>query len=449
MGKNVIVSFEGDIVKVAYISTKGKQIVVNDALTCKKEDFDSFLEKEKAKEFIVVNNFKDAFQDIFLIPPVKAKYAKSLIESEIKQKSPFEDFTYTYRVVGEKLEGNRKMQEISVYVVKTEDVKNITERFIEKGKLVKAVFPHIYAVASEMHFDDESVLCVSESGQSRVLFLIKNGKIEFVRSVQASENGISDADIQSINVTVNYCKQVLKASPSYIVLVGNLCGNYNATTQIDIPIVCPLKPKNLKVQNDIYLDFIFAISARSALKEANVSPKDYKSFYSTWKLFQYSTVAFIIISLAGGLYASYGIFNVLSSRGKMSSLKKEITGMDKNTLTMYNKRKTEFESYKGFIESSSKTAAMPVIKNFLTSFADANTKNVSIGTITMKINGDTLNVSISGLVNEAEDDGKEGFQKYTYYQEFIDSVTKLNGISIIKHELTPKQRDFIIELESK
>lgn len=449
MGKNVIVSFEGEIVKVAYISKKGKQVVVDDAITCKKEDFDSFLEKEKAKEFIVVNNFKDAFQDIFLIPPVKSKYAKNLIESEIKQKSPFEDFTYTYRVVGEKLEGNRKMQEISVYVVKTEDVKSITERFIEKGKIVKAIYPHIYSVASEMHFEDDSVLCVSESGQSRVLFLIKNGKIEFVRSVQATDSGISDADIQSINVTVNYCKQVLKASPSYIVLVGNLCGNYNATQQIDVPIICPIKPKNLKVQNDIYLDFIFAVSARGASKEINVSPKDYKSFYTIWKSFQYSAIAFIILSLAGALYAGYSGVDVLSSQGKMRSLKKEITGMDKNTLSMYTKRKSEFESYKGFVESSKKTATMPVIKNFLTSFADANTQNVSIGTMSMKINGDKLNINITGLVNEGSDDEKEGFQKYTYYQEFIDSVTKLNGISVVKHALTPKQRDFIIELESR
>ncbi|MBI4843510.1 MAG: hypothetical protein HY809_04205 [Nitrospirae bacterium] len=449
MGKNVIVSFEGDIVKVAYISKKGKKFVVNDALTFSNKEFDSFLQKEKAKEFIVVNNFRESFQDIFLIPPVKSKYAKNLIEAEIKQKSPFEDFTYTYRVVGEKLEGNRKMNEISVFVVKTADVANITERFITHRKLVKGIYPHIYAVASAAPFEDDSVLCVTESSHSRILFLLKNGKIEFVRAVQAGAAGISDADLQSINVTANYCKQVLKASPSQIVLLGGLCQNFSATTALDIPMVCPLKPANIKAQNDVYLDFIYPISALKVPKEADVTKKDYKGFYLSWKLFRFSAAALIALAVAGLLFSGYSLMSVFSEKGRLNSIKKEIAANDKNTLANYNKRKAEFESYKGFVEASKATAGMPVLKNFLTSFADAKTDSVSINTISMKISGEVLNTHIDGAVNASPDDATGGLQKYTYYQEFIDSLMKLQGISVKQHELVPKQRDFKIDLESK
>lgn len=449
MGKNIVVSFEGDIIKVVYISKKGKQLVVDDALTFKNEEFDDFLEKEKAKEFLVVNNFTDAFQDIFLIPPVKAKYAKNLIESEIKQKSPFEDFTYTYRVIGEKMEGNRKLQEVAVYVVRTEDLTRITERFIEKKKLVKAIYPHIYSVASEVPFEKDSVLCVSETGRSRVLFLLKNGKIEFVRSVQSSDEGIGDSDIQSINVTVNYCKQVLKTSPSHIVLMGDLSAKFIATAEIDIPIVSPLKPKRVRAQNDVYFDFVYPISALGASKETNISPKDYKGFYLTWKSLRYSAAAFIILSIAGLLFSGYSLVNVFSAKGEMNSLKNEITGFDENTLTTYNRRISEFESYKGFVEASTNTARMPVLKNFLTSFTDANTDNVSIDSINMRITGETLKTIIKGTVNDSPDDEKGGLQKYKYYQQFIDSLTGLKGIKIKTHELVPKQRDFRLELESK
>ncbi len=449
MGKNVIVSFEGDVVKVVYLSKKRKQLVVDDALTFKNDEFDDFLLKEKTKEFTVVNNFKDAFQDIFLIPPVKKKYAKNLIESEIKQKSPFEDFTYTYRVIGEKLEGNRKMQEISVYVVKTSDVKNITNRFIEKRKLVKAIYPHIYSVASEVRFEEESVLCVSDTGQSRVLFLIKNGKIEFVRAVQSSDEGINDSDIQSINVTVNYCKQVLKTNPSHIVLMGNLGQQFHTTADIDIPIACPLKPDKITAQNDVYLDFVYAISGSNTVKDIDISQNDYKSFFMTWKVLQYSAAAFAVLAVAGLLYAGYLGFNTFSAKNRLNSLKKEIAGFDADTLSQYNKSKSEFESYKGFVEANKKTSRMPVVKNFLTSFSDANTKNVSISKIQMVINADTLMTTIEGMVNESPGDEKGGFEKYTFYQEFIDSVIRLNGISVKKHTLTPKKRDFKIELESK
>jgi len=449
MGNNVIVSFEGDIVKVAYISKKGKKLVVDDALTFNNEDFDDFLAKEKAKEFIVVNNFRDAFQDIFLIPPVKKKYAKNLIENEIKQKSPFDEFTYIYRIIGEKLEGNRTLQEISVYVVKTESLTQITERFIDKSKIVKAIYPHIYSVASEVPFDEESVLCVSEVGHNRILFLLKDGKVEFVRAVQASEKGIGDSDIQSINVTVNYCKQVLKTSPTGIVLIGDLSQHFTATVDIDIPIISPLKPKNVKVQNDVYSDFVYPISALGVSKESNISPKDYSGFYSTWKMLKYSAAAFILLSIAGLLYSGYSLVNVFNEKGKLDSLKKEIAGYDVNALNVYNKRKSEFETYKGFVESSGKTVSMPILKNFLTSFSDANTEKVSIEDISMRIEGEVLKTSIKGEVNETFDDEEGGLMKYTHYQEFIDSLTGLKGIAVKKHALVPKKRDFTIELESR
>lgn len=449
MGKNVIVSFEGEVVKVVYASKKGKKHVIDDALTFTQEEFDDFLEKEKAKEFIVVNNFTDSFQDIFLIPPVKKKYTKNLIEAEIKQKSPFEDFNYTYRIIGEKLEGNRKMQEVSVFVVKTDDVTNITERFIEKGKLVKGIFPHIYSVASEVHFEEESVLCVSETGHNRVLFLIKNGKIEFVRAVQSSEEGINDSDIQSINVTVNYCKQVLKTDPSQILLVGNLCRHFNTTMEMDIPIACPIMPQKIKAQNDVYLDFIYPISALNASKDIDITVKDYKNFYMTWKIFRYSAAALVVLAIAGALFAGFSVVKTLGAKSKFKTVKSEIQNFDENILIEYNKRKAQFERYKGFAEAVKKTATMPVIKNFLASFSDAKTDNVTIESIVMKVDGGTLKTTIKGTVNAASDDDKGGLQRYTLYQEFIDSVSGLKGISIKKHSLTPKKTDFKVELESR
>jgi hypothetical protein len=282
-----------------------------------------------------------------------------------------------------------------------------------------------------------------------VLFLIKNGKIEFVRAVQSGDEGIGDADIQSINVTVNYCKQVLKTSPSNIYLIGNLGQQFHATAEIDIPIACPLMPANVKAQNEVYLDLVYAISAVKAKKDIDISQKDYKSFYNTWKLLKYSAATFAVLFVVGLLYSGYLGFNTLSAKGKLKSLKQEIASFDADTLAQYKKRKSAFKSYKGFVDANKKTARMPVVKNFLTSFSDANTENVSIGAIRMIIKGDTLKTTIDGMVNETPGDEKGGFQKYTYYQEFIDSVIGLKDITVKKHVLTPKERNFKIELESK
>jgi hypothetical protein len=300
-----------------------------------------------------------------------------------------------------------------------------------------------------VHFGEESVLCVSETGHKRVLFLIKNGKIEFVRAVQSGEEGINDADIQSINVTVNYCKQVLKTDPAQIVLVGSLCQQLNTTMEMDVPLVCPLMPQKIKAQNDVYLDFIYPISALNASKDIDITVKDYKGFYMTWKMLRYSAAVFMVLAMAGALFAGYSIVKTLSAKSRFKTVKREIQNFDENILIQYNKRKAEFERYKGFAEAVKKTATMPVIKNFLASFSDAQTDNVTIESINMKVDGGTLKTTISGTVNIEADDDKGGLQRYTLYQEFIDSISGLKGISVRKHSLTPKRTDFMIELESR
>ena len=57
----VVVSFEDETIRVLYATFRRKNIVVDDAIILRNEQFDDFLLKEKQKEFIITNSFKDFF----------------------------------------------------------------------------------------------------------------------------------------------------------------------------------------------------------------------------------------------------------------------------------------------------------------------------------------------------------------------------------------------------
>lgn len=84
MDKVISVSFEDDIVKVVYAGKKGKDITVKDVLTLKEREFDDFLSREKTNAFIVVNSFKEFFQEILSLPITKKNILKNLVREEVK-----------------------------------------------------------------------------------------------------------------------------------------------------------------------------------------------------------------------------------------------------------------------------------------------------------------------------------------------------------------------------
>ena len=115
LGKAVIVSFEDSVIKVVYASAKGGNVAVTDTLILNDEQFDNFLLREKTNQFIVTHSFKDFFQEVFFIPPVKDKYVESLIEAEIKRKAPFSTFSFIHTDLGEKVVDGKKMREVFVF----------------------------------------------------------------------------------------------------------------------------------------------------------------------------------------------------------------------------------------------------------------------------------------------------------------------------------------------
>ena len=220
MSKTVAVSFEGSDVRIVRASLKGGNLFVNSTQVIPDEEFDSFLEREKTSEFIVACEFKEAFHDVLTVPVLKAKYLHTFIEAEIRKVIGKREFSFIYSQLGKRVVENRNVLDVFYFAASNEEIQRIVDRFYTKGKMVKALYPSVFAAASlpGAAASDKPVMTVLSSGKERTVFFTKGAAIHFIRNYESIDEAFSVFDVQNINMTINYCFQQLRMNPSSICL---------------------------------------------------------------------------------------------------------------------------------------------------------------------------------------------------------------------------------------
>lgn len=460
MGRAVVVSLEDTTIKVVYASLKGRDVIVKDALKLKDDQLDDFLLKEKTKEFIVVNSFKDSFQDTVLIPSVKKSFIRKLLEAEIEKRAALNDFSFLYTVLGEKVVENRRLKEFFVFAVRNEELRDIINRFVNKGKVVKAIYPDIFSIACLIETDIMPVLCVSEAGLNKNIFLIKDGKLQFLRTAQSLEQGINDIDIENINMTVNYCRQALRINPSFILLAGGLCSNYNAVAVATLPVACLIQEPGARTgphsarrrlqspaKSGFYglgfLDFVSPISSffiPSGI-DMNLLPGEYRNFFRTRLFLQYITLLFLAGSFIGMCYGAYILRDISDLRHRLDAIRRDLVGVEA-VFSSYIDKREELNRYMPFVTFLKGAESAPDAGRFLSLLSGIKTENLRINSISLNITDNVVNGNIRGEINA------EGYaDTQMYYDRFLESVKGLKGIIIKSHGLELRDKSFHAEIK--
>lgn len=443
MGRLVAVSFEGETIKVLYASVKGRDVVVNDAVVLKDDQFDDFLLKEKTKEFIVVNSFMDFYQDTVSVPPAKGKHIKVLAEAEVRKKAPFKDFSFIHVILGERVVENRTLKDVYIFAVRTEDITRITSRFARHGKVIKALYPDIFAITSYIGCDDVTFLCISEVGLNKNEFVVKNGAVCFARSAQSFEPGLSEADLQNTSMTVNYCRQTLRITPSFILLAGTLCDSDNVSVSI-LPAACLVsRTGSLSLDaGTLARDFISPVSALFVRDGGiDILTRDYRIFSLTNKLLGYATVIFLGLSIIGAGYGAYKVKNIIELKEKLNSIRKNLTDID-TILSEHDRRQSEFAGYQPYIKSISSAASIPDIRNFLSLFSEVRMTNIRLDSVTLSTTENMLTAALKGSVKSSD---YVDIQRN--YQDFIRSVGGVKGVAVKGEGLVLTTKGFHVEFD--
>ncbi|MBF0505610.1 MAG: hypothetical protein HQL09_02140 [Nitrospirae bacterium] len=461
MANRIAVSFEDEVVKVVYASLSHGSLTVRKTLLLKNEEFDDFLAGERHREFIVVADFKVSYYDILFLPPAKDKYLRQIVYSEIRKKNPeLKDFSFSYSVLGETVRESRKALEVFFYAVSNADLYQIIQRFDKYRKTVKSIFPIAAALSRLVNAlpvaGDEPQLCIAETGPNKTLFLVKGGKLHFIRTANALETGVHDIDVHDINMTVNYCRQTLRMTPSSVLLLGGVCLGYDAAMGFNVPSAsmllpfgipgaCVYIPEKIFARREEAMDFVSPIAALMPYKSAdafNILPRQYEFLTLQKKGLALCTVCFILLSLIALWFLRTKISEISRLKGEAALLRTDISMMESGRRS-YDMHYAELMKYMPLINFLNSVNSAPDAQKALISLSslkEPHNKAVELKALTVTVDSGALKLVLQGNI-EAEK--YADIQKH--YRTLVDELRRLKGMTVGSDTLDIKNRKFQIE----
>jgi len=445
VAKTVAISFEEDHIKIVRAYVKRRDVVIERAEVISKDEFDSYIKKEKTAEFIITYHFRDSYHGILTVPVVKPKYLKKIIESEIRRTTPLRNFSFIYTPIGERIIENKRVMEIFYFAVQNEEIRNVVERFYREGKTVKAIYPEAFPALSLLDSENstEPVMGVIGTGKERIVFLIKQRVIYFIRRFESLDAELSEFDIQNITMTVNYCFQNLRINPSVIFLGGRLSKSlHDITTLPPVPLACLYKPGYIHCSEDVFNEFIIPIASLSTPKSSNILSKEFRNLQVLKNYMVTTSKVFIILSILCLGLIFLDIKNISDKREVINSAIRDRGEIEK-IFSKYSIKEIEMRKYMPVVKFLSKS--VPSIQKLFLKLAEIDTEGLKFTSIEAKaIEDNSFGILIQGRSTADTYTAME-----TSYSRVIQSLDKIEDLEIVNKTIDLGNKTFKIEMRYK
>ena len=451
MDRQVAVSFEDNLIKVVFaLSRKGKT-VVQKTLILKDEEFDSFLKTTKLPNLTVICHFKRFYSNIISAPPARAAYLKKIVEIEIRKCFPeLSSFSFFYTVLKEKTVEEKGLRDVFYFAVENSELGDIIERFNRYGKAIKYIYPDILTLSKVIQSSDElskkTIFCIATSETEKTLFLVKNGQLRFIRSTQSSGRNIHDLDVENINMTISYCRQVLKLNPEQITLMNVLKKEETGHVKTIVPIVTISYPSNVLASEETLRNFITPLSAiifKQNLKNDNLLPQKYRILYIQKRMAAYSTVLVLLFSFIGLSYLLINLREISALKENINLLRKDLTGIE-SIVSAYEKDSEKLQQLTPLISLINEARSIPDIQKTLVALKFLPVENTNIQGIQINNKKDSLQIQISGSIT-----AKNFGQMHKIFQGIVSSFDQVPGMAVGSKNIDIKNSHFQIDIESK
>jgi hypothetical protein len=290
---------------------------------------------------------------------------------------------------------------------------------------------------------------VAESESGKILLLMKEGKLYFMRDAQSFESGIHDIDVQSINMTVNYCRQTLRLTPSQVILIGTACSKYEPTMDLLLPVLCMEPPSDIIASRETITDFIIPISAMlniEGMKDGNLLPESYRRLQRQKTILAYYTTFFLLLSIIGLGYIKIKHAEIAEIKKEIGLLRSEIRGMESIRIGYENKKK-ELDKVMpliNFMNAMNSSANLQKVLVSLSSIKELREKDINIVSIDINPEGTVVRIKLKGNVTAADFTAMQ-----QAYQNLVKAMKKAEGIEIVSDKIDIKDKSFQIELKIK
>jgi len=285
-------------IQIVHAERRGGELRVLDAVTVAAEDLDEQLLRERCREVVVSRDFRTASQENLHIPPVKRRLVRPLLVSKLrKTRGPSGDYAVVSFRTGVKNVEGRTLEEHFVYSVETEEIDELVTSFLARKKEVSRLYPEMLAVLKVLPPGPAPYLFLYEGAGRKHFFLIRDGSVLFTRSIQALNEGISDYDIQNINMTVSYCRQTPGLSPEKVLCLGGPELLEGTTVEPAAPIEFLEIPEGLRVEPERFREYIVPIAALLGTRVPDIFSEGYRRLRSALRVVRRGTAAFAGLSV--------------------------------------------------------------------------------------------------------------------------------------------------------
>ena len=451
MSKQIAVSFEGGYVKVAYGLEKNGTLVITHTLSMREDEFDAFLALEKTKDFIVVFSFQTFYQDVLLLPPTETKYLNILIEAEIRKKAPeLKDFVFFSAILKEKVHEGRPAKETFVFAADSSEINPLLERFSRYGKRIKHLYSDVFAISrlvvDSPNAKEKTILCVVDREGYKTLFLLREGKLTFVRSIQSRGRGVDQYDMTNVNMTVNYARQTLREHPEEIIIVSTTRDRVSTAEGLTLPASLFRYPSGVMIAESDTTEFALPIAGlflgKGSARES-LLPKAYQGTIVQERILRYASAVFLIVSFLCLGYIISGWNQTRQIRTILNPLKAEIGGKAK-AYEEFESRNREFQEVLPYINYLNGESATPDIQKPLTALQTLNRDKVNVKEIEINNTGQALTLQIKGHI-AANTYG----ELQSRFRRLVDDIKSAKGVQTLSEKLDLVSKDFSVEMTWK
>lgn len=457
MGKAAAVSFEGEKVKIVHASLRGKNITIDRTEVVEESEFDNYLRKSKASEFIVTCDFKESFHDVITTPVVKEQYLSKIVETEIRKASARHDLVFIYTTIGEKVAGNKKVLEVFYFAVSKEAIRQVVERFYANGKTVRAVYPHVFSAASlfDSYLAGDAHMGIFGTGKARTIFFARKGpapakkttiensnSIYFIRNYESYETELSDFDIQNINMTISYCFQNIRLNPSAVYLMGGLAELPQISVTPTAPLTSLFRPEYITCGRETFNEFFLPVASFLTPGPSNILSQNFKNIYLLRTCMAYAVQAFVMLAALCVGFIFYEVKNASEKKERINLSKKGRADIEA-VFTAYSEREEKINQYMPVVEFMNRPS--PDIGKLLISLSEINFGDLTLNTINASLKEEnTVSVSL---------EGKAVSDTYAAMQDSLDNVVKelrkSGNMEIADRSVDLKEKTFSIEMNYK
>jgi hypothetical protein len=326
----------------------------------------------------------------------------------------------------------------------------LIERFTRYGKNISRLYSDIFTLSqliqSSGESDDKTVLCILDSSSTKSLFLIREGKLFFIRVVQSHQAGLDEYDISNINMTINYTRQTLRDNPSKAVLISPSKREHEVVEGLTIPSAFIEYPPNIVAAEEVKQEFVLPIAAILTAKKfrrESLLPKTYRGFLVQKTILLLCIGVFLLSSVLGLGYMMLRFYEVYSIKKSITPLKDVLIGRQGvyNEFVDSNRELQKFTPLLNYLNTENAT---PDIQKALIALQSLQVENIRIKDIEVKNDRQALIVQIKGIVV-----ARTYTELQLNFQKLLSNIKKTDGMEISSQKVDLIGKDFSIEVKWK